>query len=97
MLNDPETWPLASAKDPPPYFALGFTFSTVVSVQELSDEWSLGSLRQDGTRGPPVKALEERYGPAVRTGMGQSGSSYRSKKYRNSQAVDYQFAKRKRV
>jgi hypothetical protein len=66
-------------------------------VQELSDEWTAGALRQGGTRGPPVKALEEHYGPGVRNGKPNRGSSYRSTRYRKSRTEDNHFAKRKRV
>lgn len=43
-----------------------------------------------------MKALEEHYGPSVRSGKSK-GHSYRSRRYHQTQKVDNQFAKRKRV
>lgn len=95
--SDPATWPcVLGAEDPPP-FATSFEFTPATTVAAIVNEWKVGTRRQDGSCGPPVKELEARYGPTVRTGKSSSGSSYRSKKYRGNQAVDNKFAKRKRV
>jgi len=95
--SDPESWPCVRSIEYPPPFATSFEFAPVKSVADLVNEWKVGTRRQDGSCGPPVKVLEARYGPTVRTGKSSSGSSYRSKKYRGNQAVDNVFAKRKRV
>ena len=96
--SDPtSTWPCIGADDDPPDFALSFHFSKVKNVKELYDDWTAGALRQDGTRGPPVKALEKHYRPGVRNGKQNKGSSYRSMRYRRSRTEDNHFAKRKRV
>jgi len=94
--SEPATWPTVAADGLLPSFAASYEFRSVASLALLQEEWVLGLLSPGGgDRGPPVRELEEHYGPLARNGKG-AGCSWRSKQlHGGSQRVDNAFNKRK--
>jgi Transcriptional activator of glycolytic enzymes len=91
-LKDPRSWPKVGPNETLPKFASSYEFESVISPQEVADEFLRGAEGK-----PAVRDLEEAYGPSIRTGSKLTGSSYRSRKVdpRGTQRKDNAFSKRK--
>jgi hypothetical protein len=95
--SHPATWRLISPEETLPAFATNFQFGAPPTVRLLFEKYEIGHDPGGAApRLPPVKHLEARYGPAVRSGK-TGGFSWRSSHYRGSQRVDNAFSKRKRA